>query len=124
MDNTVDVDRVENSKIIKWLRDAVPLGEHPNPYNEYVTVRLANIVAAADAIEAFEDDHDWIEKGLAEWRSVAIENAKNAKMARATARVAINHLQSILNMARTHAQQQDADTAARDWLLSIGNLSE
>jgi len=119
--NTVDIDRVENKKIVKWLRDAVPLGEHPHPYNEFVTVRLANIVAAADAIEAFVDDTEWIEKGLAEWRSNALENARHAEMARATARVAINHLQSVLNKSRTHAQQQDADTSARDWLLSIGS---
>jgi hypothetical protein len=121
MKNFVEVERVENEKIVKWLRDAVPLGEHPHPYNEFVTVRLANIVAAADAIEAFVDDTDWIEKGLAEWRSKALENARHAEMARATARVAINHLQSVLNKSRTHAQQQDADTSARDWLLSIGS---
>ncbi len=121
MKNTVDIDRVENEKIVKWLRDAVPLGEHPHPYNEFVTVRLANIVAAADAIEAFVDDTEWIEKGLAEWRSNALENARHAEMARATARVAINHLQSVLNKSRTHSQQQDADTSARDWLLSIGS---
>lgn len=56
-----------------------------------------------------------------DWRATALENAKHAEMARATARVAINHLQSVLNKPRTHAQQQDVDTAARDWLLSIGS---
>lgn len=121
MDTTVDVDRVENSKIIKWLRDAIPMGEHPHPYNEFITVRLANIVAAADAIEAFEDDKEWIEKGLAEWRGMALENAKHAEAARATARIAINHLQSVLSIQRTYEQQQDVDTAAREWLESIGS---
>lgn len=115
------VDKVENPKIIKWLRDAVPLGEHPHPYNEFVTVRLANIIAAADAIEAFDDDKEWIEKGLAEWRNMAQVNARQAEAARATARIAIGHLQSVLNKPRTHDQQQTADSAARDWLLSIGS---
>ncbi len=35
--------------------------------------------------------------------------------------VAIGHLQAVLNKARTHYEQQQADTAARDWLLSIGS---
>lgn len=33
----------------------------------------------------------------------------------------ITHLQAVLNKARTHAEQQAADTAARDWLISIGS---
>ena len=112
---------MNNETIIKYLRDAIPLGEHPKPRSEFITVRLDTVMSAADAIEAFDDDKEWIEKGLAEWRSTAIENAKHAEMARATARVSINHLQSVLNKPRTHAQQQDADIAARDWLLSIGS---
>lgn len=117
MDRLVEIDRVDNAVIVKWLRDAVPLGEHPTPYNEFVTVRLANIVAAADAIEAFDDDKEWIEKGLAEWRGTALENAKHAEAARATARVAINHLRSVLEPLGSISS---ANTAARDWLLSIG----
>ena len=35
--------------------------------------------------------------------------------------VAIGHLQAVLNKSRTHAEQQAADTAARDWLISIGS---
>lgn len=121
MKTTVEVDRVDNDVIVKWLRDAVPLGPHPTPYSEFVLVRLANIVAAADAIDAFDDDKEWIEKGLAEWREVAVRNARQAESARATARVAIAHLQAVLNKPRTHYEQQKADTAARDWLLSIGS---
>jgi hypothetical protein len=48
-------------------------------------------------------------------------NQKQAHAAQATARVAIAHLQAVLNKARTHAEQQAADTAARDWLISIGS---
>lgn len=64
-----------------------------------------------------DDALEWAEKGVAEWRSVAQENARQA----AVARVAINHLQSVLNKPRTHAEQQAADAAARDWLTSIGS---
>lgn len=67
------------------------------------------------------DGLEWVEKGLAEWRGVAQENSRHAEAARATGRVAINHLQEVLNKARTHDEQQRADTAARDWLLSIGS---
>lgn len=35
--------------------------------------------------------------------------------------VAISHLQAVLNQARSHAEQQAADTAARQWLESIGS---
>ena len=35
--------------------------------------------------------------------------------------VAIGHLQAMLNKARNFQDQQDADTAARDWLISIGS---
>lgn len=35
--------------------------------------------------------------------------------------MAIGHLQAVLNKARSAAEQQAADTAARDWLLSIGS---
>ena len=67
------------------------------------------------------DDVEWTEKGLAEWRDVALSNEKQARAAQATARIAITHLQAVLNQSRTHADQQAADTAARDWLVSIGS---
>lgn len=67
------------------------------------------------------DDVEWTEKGLDEWRSMAQANARHAEAARVTARIAINHLQEVLNKARTHNEQQRADTAARDWLISIGS---
>lgn len=58
---------------------------------------------------------------LAQLRAEAQTNARHAEAARATARVAIKHLQSVLNKARTHHEQQQADTLARDWLKSIGS---
>ncbi len=65
------------------------------------------------------DSVEWVEKGLAEWRTQYTEEAIKARAARATARIAITHLQAVLNKPRTHAEQQTADTAARDWLESI-----
>lgn len=70
------------------------------------------------------DAIEWLEKGLAEWRDLAVSNQHQARAARATARVAIAHLQNVLNTPRTHAEQQAADTAARDWLESIGSESK
>jgi len=66
------------------------------------------------------DEIDYLQKGLAEWRNMALSNAKQAEAARATARVAIWHLDCVLNQCRIAADQQKADTAARDWLTSIG----
>jgi hypothetical protein len=67
------------------------------------------------------DDVEWTEKGLIEWRDVALSNGKQAIAAQATARIAITHLQAVLNQSRTYSDQQAADTAARDWLISIGS---
>lgn len=68
-----------------------------------------------------EEKIDWLEKGNAEWRSLAVSNQQQARAAQAAARIAITHLQAILNKPRTHAEQQAADVAARDWLISIGS---
>lgn len=77
--------------------------------------------AAAGHLRGAWDALEWTEKGLAEWRAVAMSQGRQATAARATAQVAITHLQAVLNKARTHAEQQAADTAARDWLTSIGS---
>lgn len=112
---------LDRETVVKYLRDAIPMGEHQRPHAEFITVRLDTVQAAADAIEAFDDDKEWIEKGLVEWRDMAQANGRTAEAARATARIAIGHLQSVLNQLRTPSQQQAADSAARDWLLSIGS---
>ncbi len=51
----------------------------------------------------------------AQAQRTALANAQDALQ------TAINHLQAVLNKARTHDEQQAADTAARDWLTSIGS---
>jgi hypothetical protein len=102
-----------STHLIKALSDAIPLGPHPDPHAEWIRVRL-------DIVEQTVDRLDWLEKGNAEWRQMALQNSNYAEAARATARVAISHLQAILQPPRTHHDQQAADTAARDWLQSIG----
>lgn len=71
-------------------------------------------------LEEAIDHFDWLEKGNEEWRSEYQRASKQAEMARATARVAIGHLDKVLNGCRNASEQQAADTAARDWLASIG----
>lgn len=99
--------------LVKALSDAIPLGPHPDPHAEWIRVRL-------DIVQQTVDRLDWLEKGVALARAEAESNGKQATAARATARVAISHLQAILQPPRTHHDQQAADTAARDWLQSIG----
>lgn len=105
---------MEVEQIVKGLADAIPQGPHPDPHAEWIRVRLDFVQQAIDTL-------DWLEKGIAEWRAQAVSNGKQAAAARATARVAIGHLQALLNESRTFEEQQDADTAARDWLESIGS---
>ena len=68
-----------------------------------------------------EDKIEWLEKGNAEWRDLALRNAQQVRAAQATARIAITHLQQVLNKAQTFDEQIDADTDARNWLISIGS---
>ena len=100
-------------RLIKAFSDAIPMGEHPAPHAEWITVRLDFINEAIDHL-------DWLEHGIAEWQDEAMTAQKQADGARATARIAIGHITKVLNDCRTADEQQAADTAARDWLASIG----
>lgn len=51
----------------------------------------------------------------AEAQRTALANCQEALQ------VAVGHLQKVLNGCRSHDEQQAADTAARQWLLSIGS---
>lgn len=84
-----------------------------SPSDDWVQVGAGFL---SEAIDYFE----WLEKGNAEWRDMYLSADKQAKAARATARVAIGHLNKVLNECRTAPEQQGADTEARDWLASIG----
>ena len=99
-------------RLIKAFSEA--LDANRNPADDWVSVGRGFLSEAIDHI-------DWLEKGNAEWRGVALANARHAEAARATARIAIGHLQAVLNTAHTFDEQQAADAAARDWLTSIGS---
>jgi hypothetical protein len=101
-------------RLTKAFSDAIPIGPHPEPHAEWISVRLDFVQDAIDHLE-------WLKMGNAEWRDTAVLKAKQLVAVQATARVAITHLQAVLNKPRTHAEQQEADTAARDWLISIGS---
>lgn len=98
-------------RLTEALKEA--LRASTNPAEDRVGVGQSFLLEAVYHME-------WLEKGSAKWRDVAQTNARHAEAARATARVAIGHLQAVLLKARTHDEQQRADTAARDWLASIG----
>jgi hypothetical protein len=105
---------MDQQQTVKYLRDAIPQGPHPEPHAEWIQVRLDVVQGAIDTIE-------WKSKGNAEWRDLCTVKDRQLKAVQASARTAIGHLQAVLNKSRTHAEQQAADTAARDWLLSIGS---
>lgn len=109
-----------NKTLVMAFTNLTDYVERTTHWHEGGTDRHAAKLALKDIGEVL-DDIEWTEKGLAEWRDVALSNARQAEMARANARISITHLQAILNKPRTHAEQQAADTAARDWLLSIGS---
>ena len=75
---------------------------------------------ALQAVSEIEDAIEWIEKGNEEWRQNWSRSVKECERVRATARIAIAHLQAVLNGCKTHDEQARADTVARDWLKSIG----
>lgn len=90
------------ARIAQALRDAIPLGPHPDPHAEWVHVRLDFVQAA---IAHFDQQQ----------QRTFLGNCQSALQ------TAIGHLQAVLNKKRSHAEQQAADTAARDWLASIGS---
>ena len=104
---------MDTDSIIKCLADTIPQGEHPDPWEVICQVRL-------DVVEVAISRLDRLEKRIREWRDATLASAKQADAARATARIAITHLQTVLAPPSTFADQQRADTAARDWLASIG----
>lgn len=85
------------------------------------TVTIGGGQFSPEELAALLDDIEWTEKGLSEWRGIALEKTQQLAALQATTRIAIGHLQSVLNTARTFDEQQKSDTAARDWLISIGS---
>ena len=94
----------------------------PKRTDAVIALRAALAEPEPEEIARLEDRIDWLENGLAEWRDMALSNARQAKAVRATARVAIRHLKAVL--AECVYDHVRADTEARDWLVSIGDDGE
>ena len=76
------------------------------------------------ALGELTDDVEWTEKGLEEWREMWKGAARQNTAIRATAQIAIGHLQAVLqphDRTCQLRQQQEQITAARQWLESIGS---
>lgn len=104
-------------RLTKHLIDTIPQGPNPDPHLKFVSVRL-------DVVQESIDHFEWLEKGVAEWRDVAQTSARHAEAARATARVAIGHLQRVLQYANDRIPQEQPQQSLRDaedWLISIGS---
>ena len=110
---------MNKERTLKYLRESIPQGEHPTPHAEFISVRLDAVQNAIAHLERLIDNLEWTNKGIDEWRTVAVQATKQAAMSRATASVAITHLKNTLNMARTY-DEHIKRTAALDWLTSIG----
>ena len=100
--------------LTKALSDAIPQGPHPEPHAKWIQVRLDFVQAAIDHIVC-------LDRGVDEWREEALSQQQKFYAAHAKARTAIAHLQCVLSKARTATESYAADTAARDWLTSIGS---
>jgi hypothetical protein len=100
--------------LTKALSDAIPKGPHPEPRAEWIQVRLDFVQLAIDQI-------DWLDRGVDEWREEALSQQQKFYAAQATVKIAVRHLQEVLNKPRTYDDQVRADTNARDWLTSIGS---
>jgi len=103
------------TRLLKYLADSIPLGPHPEPHNEFVFVRLDVVQTAIDHIE-------WLEKGNEEWRKMYVKELQRSKRLSAVSRIAIKHLDMVLNSCLTASDQQNADTDAREWLASLGEV--
>lgn len=97
-----------------WCREALVYSPDNDGDNPAGRVMLYTAGRLSDAL-------DYAEKGMTEWRSLAEAKERQNELMQAVARIAIEHLQTILNKCRTADEQQRADAAARDWLLSIGS---
>lgn len=99
-------------RLTKYLSDAIPLGEHPTPFNEWISVRL-------DIVQETIDHLDWLEKGNAEWRRVHSKEAQLRRLYEAQAKIAIELIENMLN-CETVGERLRIDKTAREWLASIG----
>lgn len=103
--------------LTKALSDAIPQGSHPEPHAEWIQVRLDFVQLAIDHI-------DWLDRGVDEWREEALSQQQKFYAAQATVKIAVRHLQEVLNKPRMYDDQVRVDTNAKGWLISIGSEPE
>jgi hypothetical protein len=84
--------------------------------NEAIDYLVAEEGDIRSAVISYRGDKQLAQESE-KWRDLAVKNAHYAETARYTASVAIFHLQSVLNKAKTPAEQQESEKAARDWLV-------
>jgi hypothetical protein len=105
--NNNDLDLLdETDNIVKQLQAA-----QSDPHNSTTIIDL--LARALNEI-------DWLEKGNDEWREACVKHSHEAMRFRAQAKIALAHLDKVLNGCHNADEQMQADSAARLWLESIG----
>lgn len=105
------------TKALKILRDYVERAARQMPQTQDSSYGQE----AIKALDELDDHIDWLDKGIDEWRSLAQNNSQMAMRMAFTLRIALSHLHATLNQQHNANDQLKADTAARDWLISIGS---
>ncbi|WNO06003.1 hypothetical protein [Rhodoferax mekongensis] len=80
----------DSTRLIKYLKDAIPLGERPTPHAEWVSVRLDALQAAIDYIEQAE-----------EFRRRFDQSVERLKANNAKALASIGQMEKIIKEGRT-----------------------
>jgi len=76
---------------------------------------LETYTVGAGFLQENADCIEWLGKNLEKSRNETMTAEGRARRAEAMVRIAVGHLQAVLK------DQQNADTAARNWLNSIGD---
>ena len=92
-------DTGDASALLAALKEA--LDAPHNPCDDWLNVGRGFVTGAVDRIE-------WLEKGNEEWRQVYLVVQAEARRLAAVNRIAVEHLQTVLNKCRTAGEQQRA----------------
>jgi hypothetical protein len=90
----------------------------PDAFNLLADLRL--IKDPEGVCEAAISHIEWLEKEAAEYRKMFLVGVRTGAALQASRKIAIGHLRAVLSLNKTHLERQEADTAARLWLDSIG----
>ena len=99
-------------RLTKSLSDAIPLGEHPTPFNEWISVRL-------DIVQETIDHLEDLDKGNKTWLDAFKQSQKDISMYEAQSEIAITFLQRLLNPS-TSDENLQANIDGQIWLRSLG----